>query len=82
MKINEIKIMAEYYEAISSGKKKFELVKKDQEFEVGDLIKFLVETGTGVYKSYKLFQIVYIMHGEGLQENYCILGIEEMKQFV
>ena len=86
MKIHELKIKDNYYEEIVLGKKKFELRKNDRDYKVGDLITFQVVMEDGrTYSSHLLYQIVYILENVpeyGLQEGYCILGIEELKQFV
>lgn len=40
MKLHELKIKAEYLEAIALGRKNFELRKNDRDYQEGDLIKF------------------------------------------
>lgn len=42
MKLHELKIKAEYMQAIALGRKTFELRKNDRDFNEGDLIKFNV----------------------------------------
>jgi len=48
MKLHELKIKAEYMQAIALGRKKFELRKNDRDYQEGDLIKFNVIYGKGL----------------------------------
>ena len=41
MKLHELKILAEYYTEVLTGKKTFELRKNDRDYQVGDLIHFI-----------------------------------------
>ena len=41
MKLHELKIKDEYFNAIIEGKKTFELRKNDRDYQVGDLIHFV-----------------------------------------
>ncbi|MGC4668415.1 DUF3850 domain-containing protein, partial [Enterococcus hirae] len=36
MKTHELKILPEYFEAVTSGRKKFEIRKNDRDYKVGD----------------------------------------------
>ena len=76
---HELKILPQWFEDVISGCKNFEIRKNDRHFEVGDMV-LLREwngteyTGRGIFK-----RIKYIYHGTGeygLQEGYCILGLE------
>lgn len=53
MKLHELKIKHEYLEAVSLGIKTFELRKNDRDYQVGDLIHFVVvyDETIGVYCS-------------------------------
>ena len=42
MKLHELKIKREYFNAIKSGEKTFEIRKNDRDFQVGDIINFTV----------------------------------------
>lgn len=70
----------EYYQAVESGNKTFELRKNDRNFKLHDCI-YLVEvvnrTPTG--REMGPFEITYILHGGkyGLKDGYCILQWEQ-----
>ena len=81
MKTHTLKILKSYYIDVKSGKKPFELRKNDRNYEVDDLINFVVIDEKGVqHKTDELYQITYILKDVpqyGLDQNYCILGIRE-----
>ena len=86
MKLHELKIKREYYEAILFGKKTFELRKNDRDYQAGDLIHFVNLDGT-IYieetcEEKNVYQITYILKDVpeyGLDKNYCILGIKKLE---
>ena len=75
-KTHELKIKPEYFFAIKSGHKKFELRKNDRNFKVGDQL-ILCEWDEGNYSGNKICcQIDYILKNHnGLDKDYAILGI-------
>ena len=76
-KCHEIKIAAMYYDDVVSGRKRFELRKNDRGYKVGDALKML-EFKDGKFTGRTIdAEIVYMLEEyTGLQEDYCILGIE------
>ena len=77
--IHQLKCREDYFEDICSGKKKFEVRKKDRPFQVGD---FLVineialgseqETGRCI-----LLKIIYILDSkEFCKEDYVVIGFD------
>lgn len=76
-KTHEVKIAVSYYGDIVSGKKKFELRKNDSGYKVGDSIKML-EFKDGKHTGRTIdADIIYKMEDyTGLEEGYCILGID------
>ena len=74
---HEIRLAASYYEDVANGRKCFELRKNDRGYKVGDGLKML-EYKDGRYTGRKIeADIVYIMKEySGLEEGYCVLGIE------
>lgn len=74
---HEIKILPQYYEAVSKGNKRFELRKDDRNYQVGDIIK-LREWDGKEYTGYEMITgIRYILRDcpeYGLMEGYCIFG--------
>lgn len=79
MKIHELKILPEYFEAVTSGRKQFEIRKNDRDYEVGDrlyLREWNGENFTG--DSYKA-EVTYIT--DYMQRNgYVVLGIEGLEE--
>ena len=75
--MHELKIKPEYFEAVDSGSKRFELRKDDRNFHVGDRIE-LREWENGRYTGRNLvYFITYILRDcpeYGLKDGYCILG--------
>ena len=71
--------MPQYFEAVKSGHKKFELRKDDRNYQVWDLITLREFDGnkyTG--REIKNLPIKYILRDcpeYGLSEGYCILGL-------
>lgn len=77
--IHELKILPEYFEAVTSGRKQFEIRKNDRDYEVGDRLYFREWNGenfTG--DSYKA-EVTYIT--DYMQRNgYVVLGIEGLEE--
>ena len=78
MKIHELKIKPEYFEAVRKNKKRFELRRDDRDFEVGDFIN-LKEFDNGEYTGRRtgMMPILYILRNcpeYGLSDGYCIIG--------
>jgi ParB-like chromosome segregation protein Spo0J len=79
-KVHEIKIATSFYEDVASRKKTFELRKNDRGYKVGDGLKML-EFNNGKFTGRTIEAVITYMLEEytGLQEDYCILGIETLK---
>jgi hypothetical protein len=77
MATHYLKCESEYYKAIFSGKKKFEIRENDRNFQIGDEI-VLQEVINGEYTGNKLtgIRIQYILYGPkyGLPDRYCIFN--------
>ncbi len=76
-KVHEIKIAASYYDDVTSGRKRFELRKNDRGYKVGDSLKML-EFADGRHTGRIIdADIIYMLEEyAGLEEGYCILGID------
>lgn len=76
-KVHEIKIAASYYDDVTSGRKRFELRKNDRGYKVGDTLKMLeFEDGKHTGRIIDA-DIIYMLEDyAGLEEGYCILGID------
>lgn len=71
-----LKIKDEYYEAVASGFKRFEIRKDDRGYQVGDTIRFTDLDGN---QRRGVWAITYILRDcpqYGLKEGYAILGID------
>ena len=82
--LHALKTHPEYFEALKSGEKAFELRKDDRPFEVGDT--FLAQEYDPEKEQYSgeevQFKISYILRDAqkfGLKTGYCILGLIEKK---
>lgn len=77
VKTHEVKIAASYFEDVASGKKRFELRKNDRCYKEGDKLKMLEFTG-GKFTGRTIdADIIYMLEDyTGLEEGYCILGID------
>ena len=81
LKIHELKILPEYYDAVRYGDKRFEIRKNDRDYHTGDILR-LKEWDGKQYTGEELDAVVrYIYHGideYGLAEGYCIMSIDTM----
>ncbi len=79
MNVHKLKEVEPYYSDVASGKKQFE-VRRDQNFQIGDIVMICqysenIRDYTGVDTQKK---IVYILRDDpGLQPGYVILGLED-----
>ncbi len=83
MKIHELKIQEKYWKQIFYGNKTFELRKDDRNYQEGDLINFHVIIGDKPRPTGAVFKITYILRNVpeyGLSNDYCILGIRQLKE--
>lgn len=75
--VHELKILPQYYDAVISNVKNFELIKDDRDFQIGDFV-ILKEYIDGEYTGRETgFKISYILRNcpeYGLMDGYCILG--------
>lgn len=83
MKLHELKIKDDYFNAILRGDKAFELRKNDRDYQVGDLIHFVgIDNLEYFGHSKDAYQIIYILKDVpkyGLDKDYCILGIKKLE---
>ncbi|MBT7152998.1 MAG: DUF3850 domain-containing protein [Deltaproteobacteria bacterium] len=82
MIVHHLKILPEYYAAIVSNEKRFELRKNDRSFQVGDfllLLEFDIATQRPTERWIKA-EVVYHLEGErvsdyGLKKGYCCMSL-------
>ena len=74
---HKLKILPEYFEAVKSGSKTFEVRKDDRGFQAGDIL-FLQEYENGCYTGSGLkVMVTYVLRDtEYCKEGYCIMGIK------
>ena len=80
-KIHEIKIYPQYYKAIMSGEKTFELRKNDRNYQVGDILNLKEWDGENYTGHSTMRRVSYIYKGTdkyGLSKGYCILSIKKI----
>ena len=79
MKIHSLKILPEYFQAILSGKKKFEIRKNDRDYKAGDILllnEWNGEKFTGNTLSKKVTYILGCESGYVL-DGYVVMSIED-----
>lgn len=79
-KTHEVKLVASWWNDITSGKKRFELRKNDRGYKVGDKL-LMQEYAAGAFTGRTIMADITYMLEEytGLTEGYAILGIELLK---
>ncbi len=74
-KTHELKILPEYFTAVASGIKRFEIRKNDRGYNVGDILR-LNEYENGKYTgNVHVVEITYITD-YAQQDNFVVLGIK------
>lgn len=76
---HKLKILPEYYIAVSDGRKTFEIRKNDRDFQVGDIVMLQEYDESGFRGRNILVEIVYITDYEQ-KNNYVFLGIRTIFQ--
>ena len=75
---HDLKILPQYFEAVKTGKKKFELRKNDRDYKVGDEIHLEEWERAGGYTGRDIVkEITYVLKDcerFGLKDGYCIIG--------
>ena len=78
MRVHELKILPEYFQAVWNEEKRCELRKDDRDYRVGDWLILREFDGAKYTGSGLLMQITHILRDcpeYGLQDGYCILSV-------
>lgn len=81
--VHELKIWPEFYEAVKSGEKTFEVRKHDRNFKVGDwLFLACFNPNTNEYDRRGMIkcEVTYLLPGGsfGVKDGFCVLGIKNI----
>lgn len=79
--LHELKIQKEYYEAILSGKKTFEIRRDDRPFREGDYLKLKVYENGDFTGEELVCKIDYVYRGELCKDGYCVMSIDFVGNF-
>lgn len=75
--IHKLKIRPEYFKAVLSGEKKFEIRKNDRDFNVGDYLVLREYTENAYTGKQAIFKVTYILADpEFLMPGYVALSIQ------
>ena len=72
---HRLKTAAKFYEAVRTGKKKFEIRKNDRDFQVGDLVVLEEIDKNGLYTQRNLSRRICYMTAFHQQEGYVVFGM-------
>lgn len=81
---HNIKLSHHYADAVLSGEKNFEIRYNDRGYQKGDKVVFSVVDDAKIVVSHPLnreiYRITYLIHGYGLEKDWCVFGIKPMKK--
>jgi len=73
--LHELNILPEYFQAVKTGIKTFEVRKNDRGFEVGDILILREWDGTYTGPNIKVKTTYILGNFEGLKEDYIVMAI-------
>lgn len=83
--LHKIKLKEQFCDAVHKGQKNFEVRFNDRAYQTGDYIQFIPVSLKGelleVFEhpvQAATYVITYIMSGNGIKENFVVLGIKEV----
>ena len=83
---HKLKIKECYWHEVWKGTKTFEIRKNDRNYKVGDVIHFIKVDDNGKElpskETYNDYVITYVFQGGeyGLDKDYCVFSIKELKE--
>ena len=82
--VHRIKINWHYADAVMTGEKPFEVRYNDRSYQKGDLVHFEVVDDVKLRIPHALndrtFRITYLIHGYGLEQDWCVFGIKPVSE--
>lgn len=76
---HDIKLNWHYADAVLSGEKNFEIRFNDRGYQKGDTVRFTVVDDVKLQVPHPLngkkYRITYLVHGYGLEKDWCVFGI-------
>lgn len=74
---HELKLREEFWDAVMSGEKCFEVRMNDRGYQKGDTVSFIKVEECGIHLPCQsnLFDITYVLSGWGAKEGYVVFGI-------
>lgn len=77
-----IKLNHHFCDAVLNGDKNFEIRRNDRGYQRGDRIVFRAVNDAGLTVPHEVnrqaYMITYLLHGYGLQDGFCVLGIKPL----
>jgi hypothetical protein len=75
-----LKTLPDYFRAVESGEKTFEIRKNDRDFKVGDILVLEEWTGADFTGRKISREVTYLLPGDqfGIADGYCIMGIRRL----
>lgn len=76
-KVHQIRLSAQYFDDVCSGKKSFEFRKNDRNYKVGDILEMMeFKEGRNTGRMVKVL-VTYLLDGyTGMEDDYCIMSIK------
>lgn len=73
-----LKLREEFYDAVMSGEKCFEVRENDRGFQKGDTVSFMKVDKSGItaMTTSELFDITYVLSGWGIEPTRVVFGIK------
>lgn len=76
MVVHELKILPEYFEAIMSGKKTFEIRENDRSFKIGDFVLLLECSSSNEYTGRNVFVEIVYLTDFAQKNNYVVFSFQ------
>lgn len=84
MKTHDLKTWPEFFEAVATGQKTFEVRKNDRDYQRGDVLMLHEwEPEQGYTQRWLRCRVAYVLHGPafGIEAGFCVMSIKEVTLF-